>query len=56
MGIGDKNSDLKLVLDIRTNLLRLVIDMSRGTVRVSSPEDFWGPPSAVCHFKRGWCG
>jgi hypothetical protein len=56
MGIGDKNSELDMVLDIRTNLLRLVIDMRHGTVKLSSPEDSWGAPSAVCRFKRGWCG
>jgi hypothetical protein len=56
MGIGDKNTELNMVLDIRTNLLRLVIDMGNATIRVSSTGNTRGAPSIVCRFKRGWCG
>jgi len=55
MNVGDKNTELYIVLDIRMNLLRLVIDLSNATIRVSSLGNKRDAASVVCRFKRGWC-
>jgi hypothetical protein len=44
---GKKNNNLDVVLDIRTNVLRLVIDPIRGTVWLSAPGNRLDAPSVV---------